>query len=65
MGFARERQIDQFIREVDSLMTLVQAINTSLTALEGRVRTLENAYQVAHRLDRRERKAGPHGGLPA
>ena len=56
MGLIRDRQIDRCISEVDALMTLLQAVNVSLTALEERVKALENGKQVAQRLDRRERK---------
>ena len=42
MGIVRERQIDKAIAEVDALITLVAALNVSLTALEERVKALEN-----------------------
>ena len=42
MGVILDRRIEQLIREVESLLVLVGAINVSLTALEGRVKELEN-----------------------
>jgi hypothetical protein len=55
MGLIRDRQIDRCIHEVDALMTLLQAVNVSLTALEERVKALENGdrHRSAPSSDRR------------
>ena len=63
MGIVRERQIEKAINEVDALVTLLTAVNVSLSALEERVKALEHAQQMANRLVPRKRKAGASGGL--
>ena len=46
MGFIRDKAIDRAVREVDALATLLQAVNVALTALEERVKALENADRL-------------------
>lgn len=61
MGVALNRQIDKAIREVDILVDLVAALSKSLTALEGRLKVLEDGNRQRS-IDAGHRR-GPRVGL--
>ena len=45
MGIVRERQIEKAINEVDALFILINAVNVRLTALEERMKALDDEHR--------------------